>query len=108
MEKEKRLKGNEIIARYAGKSFPSSHISDYRNELPENMNRRYLKYHRLWDELVPVVKKLKLDLWLANTNPTEKANRRLLKAWNEMEIVSIWEEVVKGIQVLQLTNKTEE
>jgi hypothetical protein len=63
-DEEQRLADNEMIARYAGKGFPMGHISDYKNgPLPVAMNKRYLHYHTSWNELIPVVKKVKEDLY---------------------------------------------
>jgi len=101
MTREERLRGNEIIARYAQKGFAMSHITDYTEGLPVELNRRYLRYHRLYDELIPVVKKLKAELWnSAPSNPIDKAYNRLARAIPALEIQELWAATVSAIETI--------
>ncbi len=98
MTKEERLAGNEIIARYIGKSFHLGHISDHKEPLSEEMNKRWLKYHRDWNELIPVAKKC-ID------NFHDKRGD-IYNALHKCDIQALWEAIVIYIQWLK-ANKEE-
>ncbi len=111
MTKEERLEGNEIIGRYIGKSFQLGHISDIPGKLPEEMNKRWLKYHRDWNELIPVVKKTVEEIRIlqkAVMMTKEKDYTKLCDTQLNIQmavltwdIVELWSAVIAGIQVIK-------
>lgn len=105
MTKQERLDGNELIARYIGKSFHLGHISDYKEKLPESMNKRWLKYHRSFDELIPAVKKVVKDLQdNAHKDVVYGRIGGMLAAIShtilELQIEPLWSATVEAIKVI--------
>lgn len=100
--------GNLIIAKYDGWQWESEEwnmlykISDgfWYSDKYEDCILDEAEYRSNWQWLMPVVKKLMEDLYNCRTNPTDKANRELVRKLNKLEIEPLWEETIKGIQVL--------
>lgn len=111
MTTEERLEGNEIIGRYIGKSFNIGHIGDIKGKLSVDMNKRWLKYHRDWNELIPAVEKVIKELqeipkaagmiWdddiHGECHAQQVAVEMTVLTWN---ITEVWSAVVKAINVI--------
>lgn len=101
---EDRLKGNKVIAIYIDRQLQGCMISDFYGEIPDQVARMF-KYHRLYDWLLPVVKKLLEDL--KQSQKFVGSNRRMISeikdALVDLEILPLWEKVIEGIELLKST-----
>lgn len=105
MTTERRLKNNEIIGRYMNHMFSMGCISDYKI-LPEDINKKYLKYHSDWNQLMRATKKISIEIDIECSKrklrhlELEEAQKDIVDALLKMQIESVWEAVLKGIQVI--------
>ena len=112
--KEERLEGNEIIGRYIGKSFHLGHISDIKGKLSVEMNKRWLKYHRDWNELIPATEKVCKELQVYINQPENGVwSPEIILAQVEMAVLTwniteVWSAVVKAINVINSIKKEKE
>jgi hypothetical protein len=105
MTKQERLEGNELIARFNNKQFPFGCISDFpEGKLSERINKKYLLYHRSWNQLMPVYEKIirqRLD------SLSEELNNQFIILSDRLidadGIEEVWKEIVKFIEIYNKT-----
>lgn len=59
------------------------------------------RYHKSWDRLIPIVKKVQKELWdMKLRHPDSAVGNDLRNAVNELEIEPVWKATVAGIQMV--------
>jgi len=106
MTNEEIIASNVQIALYVGykvdNTFPDKNRV-YRLGNKIDMDSDF-RYHESWDAIVPVVVKILLELdklyWHTNVDEYTIQREVIKGAWCSVQIKRIWNEVVKGIQLI--------